>query len=111
MSVRMKKTRVRNITLALFLTLVLVLGAGVEPARANAHRILSPACLPIPPSEHPVCEQKRSTSAPILFGARDGIRTRDPDLGKVVLYQLSYSRLCCSALHRFATGDKCKKYF
>ena len=26
-------------------------------------------------------------------GAGDGIRTRDPDLGKVVLYQLSYSRL------------------
>jgi len=26
-------------------------------------------------------------------GARDGIRTRDPDLGKVVLYQLSYSRM------------------
>ena len=28
-----------------------------------------------------------------LSGAKDGIRTRDPDLGKVVLYQLSYSRL------------------
>ena len=27
-----------------------------------------------------------------LFGAKDGIRTRDPDLGKVVLYQLSYFR-------------------
>jgi hypothetical protein len=27
------------------------------------------------------------------FGAKDGIRTRDPDLGKVVLYQLSYFRL------------------
>ena len=25
-------------------------------------------------------------------GAKDGIRTRDPDLGKVVLYQLSYFR-------------------
>ena len=52
MSVRMKKkTRGRNIAFALFLTLVFVLGAGLEPARANAHRILSPACLPIPPSE------------------------------------------------------------
>ncbi len=30
----------------------MVLGAGLEPARANAHRILSPACLPIPPSKH-----------------------------------------------------------
>ncbi len=26
-------------------------------------------------------------------GAKDGIRTRDPDLGKVVLYQLSYFRI------------------
>ncbi len=25
-------------------------------------------------------------------GAGDGIRTRDPNLGKVVLYQLSYTR-------------------
>ncbi len=28
-----------------------------------------------------------------IFGAGDGIRTRDIDLGKVALYQLSYSRL------------------
>ena len=27
------------------------------------------------------------------FGAKDEIRTRDPDLGKVVLYQLSYFRV------------------
>ncbi len=27
-----------------------------------------------------------------LYGAGDGIRTRDPNLGKVVLYQLSYTR-------------------
>ena len=27
------------------------------------------------------------------FGAGNEIRTRDPDLGKVVLYQLSYSRV------------------
>ena len=26
-------------------------------------------------------------------GAGNGTRTRDPDLGKVVLYQLSYSRI------------------
>ena len=30
----------------------LVLKAGLEPARPNGHRILSPACLPIPPLEH-----------------------------------------------------------
>ena len=28
-----------------------------------------------------------------LIRARDGVRTRDPDLGKVVLYQLSHSRI------------------
>ena len=28
-----------------------------------------------------------------MFGAGNETRTRDPDLGKVVLYQLSYSRL------------------
>ena len=28
----------------------------------------------------------------LKFGAGNEIRTRDPDLGKVVLYQLSYSR-------------------
>ena len=28
-----------------------------------------------------------------IFGAGNETRTRDPDLGKVVLYQLSYSRL------------------
>ena len=27
-----------------------------------------------------------------IYGAGDGIRTRDIDLGKVALYQLSYSR-------------------
>ena len=29
------------------------------------------------------------------IGAGNETRTRDPDLGKVVLYQLSYSRLYC----------------
>ena len=27
-----------------------------------------------------------------MFGAKNGTRTRDPNLGKVVLYQLSYFR-------------------
>ena len=29
----------------------------------------------------------------ILFGAANGIRTRDPQLGKLMLYQLSYCRI------------------
>ena len=38
---------------------------------------------------------------PALEGlrAKDGIRTRDPNLGKVVLYQLSYSRVKCCAFY------------
>ncbi len=29
------------------------------------------------------------------LGAENETRTRDPNLGKVVLYQLSYFRVCC----------------
>ena len=32
----------------------------------------------------------------MIAGAGNGIRTRDPNLGKVVLYQLSYSRVGAS---------------
>jgi hypothetical protein len=32
------------------------------------------------------------------FRAKDEIRTRDPDLGKVVLYQLSYFRIIFDTL-------------
>jgi hypothetical protein len=35
-----------------------------------------------------------------LGGAKDGIRTRDPDLGKVVLYQLSYFRSRATKIER-----------
>gem|GEM_PF-3174318 len=34
-------------------------------------------------------------------GARNGIRTRDLNLGKVALYQLSYSRYCRSHIILF----------
>ncbi len=43
----------------------------------------------------------------LLTRAGNGTRTRDPNLGKVVLYQLSYSRkrmrILASAQHRGAT--------
>ena len=54
----------------------LVLEAGLEPARPKEHRILSPACLPIPPLELGI----------YFTGASEGIRTLDPHLGKVMLY-------------------------
>ena len=40
-----------------------------------------------------------------MTGAGDGIRTRDIDLGKVALYQLSYSRLKRN-LHFLLTAGK-----
>ena len=44
----------------------------------SAQRILSPSCLPFHHSSD--------------LGAENETRTRDPNLGKVVLYQLSYFR-------------------
>jgi hypothetical protein len=39
-----------------------------------------------------------------IYGARDRVRTGDPELGKLVLYQLSYSRLPRQFSSRSATG-------
>ncbi len=39
-----------------------VLGEGLEPSRANAHRILSPVRLPVPPSE-----RKKNTNIRFIF--------------------------------------------
>ena len=50
--------------------------ARLELARLERRGILNPLCLPIPPLGQ--------------IGAGNEARTRDPDLGKVVLYQLSY---------------------
>lgn len=53
--------------------------ARLELARLERRGILNPLCLPIPPLGQ--------------IGAGNEARTRDPDLGKVVLYQLSYFRI------------------
>jgi hypothetical protein len=39
-----------------------------------------------------------------MSGAGNETRTRDPDLGKVVLYQLSYSRVEAAILRPAAAG-------
>ena len=57
-----------------------------ELTRRNRHYPLKVACLPIPPPKHFGFTNFR--------GAKNGTRTRDPNLGKVVLYQLSYFRIC-----------------
>ena len=40
-------------------------------------------------------------------GAGNGVRTRDPELGKLVLYQLSYTRIS-RILPSFTIADKLK---
>ena len=55
---------------------------------------------------------KVSIAADLFLGAEDEARTRDPNLGKVVLYQLSYfCSLCpsfvvwdCKGMHYFITS-------
>ena len=42
--------------------------------------------------DNPSKKVKREAQLPFLFGAGDEARTRDLNLGKVALYQLSYSR-------------------
>ena len=39
-----------------------------------------------------VVNQKSATGVVLLSGAEDEIRTRDPQLGRLMLYQLSYFR-------------------
>ena len=43
--------KIRNQLIDSLLRILKVLEAGLEPARPKEHRILSPACLPIPPRE------------------------------------------------------------
>jgi hypothetical protein len=79
-------------------------GPGLEPGRGFPQGILSPLRLPLSPSrlrpaDSSASEKQRrgngsvrSPAGSIERRAGNGTRTRDPNLGKVVLYQLSYSR-------------------
>src|SRR5687767_2530476 len=83
-------------------------GAGLEPTWGCPQGILSPPRLPISPpgrDEVRVGESRVAVSRAVRAldpsnprsldpgsQAGNGTRTRDPNLGKVVLYQLSYSR-------------------
>ena len=49
--------------------------------------------------------EKKKAPRRAPFGADDEIRTRDPHLGKVMLYQLSHIRMC--APHPSETGVDC----
>ena len=79
--------------MAFYFDFFIVLGAGIEPARL------------LRAQDFKSCVSTSSTiwagvnllfkRFPVekTFRAKDEIRTRDPDLGKVVLYQLSYFRI------------------
>ena len=55
------------IALALHTHSDFVPGAGLEPARANAHWILSPTCLPIPPPGRPFGSQPNKRKGASAF--------------------------------------------
>ena len=51
------------------------------------------AALVLPnPDTNPAMKKPRAKARGFLHGADDEIRTRDPHLGKVMLYQLSHIR-------------------
>ena len=73
---------------------LVVAETGIEPVRQRL-RILSPLRLPVSSFRHRSRSTKKGNQMfPLLqcSGAGDESRTRDLNLGKVALYQLSYSR-------------------
>ena len=83
-----KKIPYKLLTYKGLVILIVYSKRDLNPHSRNGQGILSPSCLPIPPFEQP----KR---------AENETRTRDPNLGKVMLYQLSYFRVY---------GCKCKEF-
>jgi hypothetical protein len=75
-------------------------GAGLEPARPKRTQ------------DFKSCVSTSSTTPAKIVNwykikrAGDGVRTRDLDLGKVALYQLSYSRIRSQLLNGSANLDK-----
>ena len=116
---RAKNCRFKSCDLTNCMTwLKVVPGAGVEPARTDKVRgILSPLCLPISPPGRWFGGAFQSRTGLYGFaircitalltrrytnhfnGAGNEVRTRDPNHGKVMLYQLSYSRVASSESH------------
>jgi hypothetical protein len=71
--------------------------AGVEPARPKAADFKSATSTSSVTGAVISCAESLASCGRSVpsSGAGDEIRTRDPNLGKVVLYQLSYSRFVC----------------
>ena len=94
-------------------------GRDLNPHDRNGHRILSPACLPIPPPEQTlftiftlfrVLCKKNPNYLRVFFWAENETRTRDPNLGKVVLYQLSYFRFLVVETLTFVSHLRLQRY-
>ena len=81
-SYKKKQNACKQLNLQAFRYNILYSKRDLTPHSRNGQGILSPSCLPIPPFEHPRSER-----------AENETRTRDPNLGKVMLYQLSYFRV------------------
>ena len=92
----------------------MVPGTGIEPVQPCGRGILSPLRLPISPSGRLLCGlypvhrnekgKARICAFPSCSGAGDESRTRDLNLGKVALYQLSYSRVTSGGAIQSRTG-------
>ena len=80
----------------LHITLDSVPGGGIEPPRPQWPQDFK-SCVStsstIRASAIDALSEKKPSSEGLYFRAKDGIRTRDPNLGKVMLYQLSYFRV------------------
>ena len=76
-------------------------GRDLNPHDRNDQGILSPSCIPVPPPGQ-YFKKNISRSLEIFFpGAENETRTRDPNLGKVMLYQLSYFRIGSANINIF----------
>ena len=84
-----------------------MLGAGIEPAWEFIPRdfksLASTGFATRAENDEPA---GRATLSPRRTEAGNGTRTRDPNLGKVVLYQLSYSREAMTKLPAIFPANK-----
>jgi hypothetical protein len=67
-----------------------IVGSGAQLSESRRGLLASLSADPTRTGDR---ELKISSEQVLRFGADDGIRTRDPHLGKVMLYQLSHVRV------------------
>ena len=76
-------------------------GTGFEPVYTALQAVASPL-------GHPTVGGSGGACCRDLFRADDGIRTRDPHLGKVMRYQLRYVRICS---HRRSPAARARQLY